>query len=39
MVVTVHPAGKGTHPPRRDADRDEILAWAAGSVEITWRSS
>jgi hypothetical protein len=35
MTVIVHPPGKGTHPPRRDADRDEILAWAAGNVEVT----
>jgi DNA invertase Pin-like site-specific DNA recombinase len=39
MTVIVRPPGKGTHPPRRDADRGEILAWAAGNVEITWKAS
>jgi hypothetical protein len=38
MVVTLRPPGKGTRPPRRDAERDEIIAWAAGNVEITWKT-
>jgi hypothetical protein len=39
IVVTIQPPGKGTHPPRDDADRDEIIAWATENVDIDWRTT